>query len=50
VVKLLDYARLSAGQLQKKRMRVLLTAFGIAIGIAAVVGIIALGEGIRYQA
>jgi len=34
----------------KKRMRVLLTAFGIAIGIAAVVGIVSFGEGIRYQA
>ncbi|MFA4859766.1 ABC transporter permease [Methanoregula sp.] len=50
MVKLLDYARLSARQLQKKRMRILLTAIGIAIGIAAVVGIISLGEGIRYQA
>ncbi|MEN6444267.1 MAG: ABC transporter permease [Methanoregula sp.] len=50
MVKLVDYAKLSARQLQKKRMRVLLTAFGIAIGIAAVVGIISFGEGIRYQA
>ena len=50
MVKLLDYARLSARQLQKKRTRILLTAIGIAIGIAAVVGIISLGEGIRYQA
>ena len=50
MVKLLDYAKLSARQLQKKRTRVLLTAIGIAIGIAAVVGIISLGEGIRYQA
>lgn len=49
-MKLLDYAKLSARQVRKKRMRVLLTAFGIAIGIAAVIGIISLGEGIRYQA
>lgn len=50
MVKLLDYAKLSARQVRKKRMRVFLTAFGIAIGIAAVIGIISLGEGIRYQA
>jgi len=50
MTKLLDFARLSARQLFKKRMRVFLTAFGIAIGIAAVVGIISFGEGIRYQA
>jgi len=50
MVKLADYAKLSARQVYKKRMRVLLTAFGIAIGIAAVIGIISLGEGIRYQA
>jgi len=50
MVKLVDYAKLSARQVRKKRMRVFLTAFGIAIGIAAVVGIISLGEGIRYQA
>jgi len=50
MVKLVDYAKLSALQIRKKKMRVLLTAFGIAIGIAAVVGIISFGEGIRYQA
>jgi len=50
MTRLVDYAKLSARQLMKKRMRVLLTAFGIAIGIAAVVGIISFGEGIRYQA
>ncbi|MDD1687867.1 FtsX-like permease family protein [Methanoregula sp.] len=50
MTKLVDYAKLSARQLMKKRMRVFLTAFGIAIGIAAVVGIISFGEGIRYQA
>nr|WP_300998878.1 ABC transporter permease [Methanoculleus sp.] len=31
-------------------MRVFLTALGIAIGVAAVVGTVSLGEGIRYQA
>ncbi len=50
MTKLVDYAKLSARQLMKKRMRVILTAFGIAIGIAAMVGIISFGEGIRYQA
>jgi ABC-type transport system, involved in lipoprotein release, permease component len=50
MVKLIDYAKLSARQIQKKKLRILLTAFGIAIGIAAVVGIISFGEGIRYQA
>lgn len=50
MVKLVDYAKLSARQLMKKRMRVILTAFGIAIGIAAMVGIISFGEGIRHQA
>lgn len=50
MTKVIDYARLSARQLMKKRMRVFLTAFGIAIGIAAVVGIVSFGEGIRYQA
>ncbi|MDD1690547.1 MAG: ABC transporter permease [Methanoregula sp.] len=50
MTKLLDFARLSARQVRKKRMRVLLTAFGIAIGIAAVVAMVSFGEGIRYQA
>ncbi len=50
MVKLVDYAKLSARQIQKKKLRIFLTAFGIAIGIAAVVGIISFGEGIRYQA
>ncbi|MFA5330866.1 MAG: ABC transporter permease [Methanoregula sp.] len=50
MVKLVDYAKLSAKQVRKKKMRILLTAFGIAIGIAAVVCIISFGEGIRYQA
>ncbi|MCK9632413.1 MAG: ABC transporter permease [Methanoregula sp.] len=48
--KLADFARLSARQVLKKRMRVFLTAFGIAIGIAAVVGMVSFGEGIRHQA
>lgn len=50
MVRLVDYAKLSARQLMKKRMRMFLTAFGIAIGIAAMVGIISFGEGIRHQA
>jgi len=50
IQKFLDYLRFSAKQVNRKRMRVLLTALGIAIGIAAVIGTVSLGEGIRYQA
>ncbi|MDD4254370.1 MAG: ABC transporter permease [Methanofollis sp.] len=48
--KFLEYLKISARQVSRKRMRVLLTALGIAIGVAAVVGTVSLGEGIRYQA
>jgi putative ABC transport system permease protein len=48
--KIVEYLKLSARQVARKRMRVLLTALGIAIGVAAVVGTVSLGEGIRYQA
>ncbi|MFA7562101.1 MAG: ABC transporter permease, partial [Methanoculleus sp.] len=48
--KLIDYLKVSAHQVARKRTRVFLTALGIAIGVAAVVGTVALGEGVRYQA
>lgn len=45
-----DFLRMSARQLFTKRLRVALTVLGIAIGVAAVIGIVALSDGIRYQA
>ncbi len=45
-----EFLRLSARQLHSKRLRVALTVIGIAIGVAAIIGVVALGEGIRYQA
>ena len=45
-----DFLKLSARQLASKRLRVILTVLGIAIGVAAVIGIVALSDGIRYQA
>jgi putative ABC transport system permease protein len=48
--KYVDYLGLSARQLLTKRLRVLLTVLGIAIGVAAVIGIVAIGDGIREQA
>ncbi len=50
VGRLIDYLKASAHQVARKRMRVFLTALGIAIGVAAVVGTVSLGEGVRYQA
>jgi len=41
---------MSARQLMAKRLRVALTVLGIAVGVAAVIGIVALSDGIRYQA
>ncbi|MFA5295806.1 MAG: ABC transporter permease [Methanoregulaceae archaeon] len=46
----IDFLQLSGRQLMTKRLRVALTVIGIAIGVAAVIGIVALGDGIRYQA
>lgn len=46
----IDFLKLSGRQLMTKRLRVALTVVGIAIGVAAVIGIVALGDGIRYQA
>ncbi|QSZ67988.1 ABC transporter permease [Methanofollis aquaemaris] len=50
MAKIFESLKISARQVARKRMRVLLTALGIAIGVAAVVGTVSLGEGIRYQA
>ena len=50
IAKELDFLRISARQLMTKRLRVALTILGIAIGVAAVIGIVALSDGIRYQA
>ena len=50
VGRLIDYLMAAAHQVTRKRMRVFLTALGIAIGVAAVVGTVSLGEGVRYQA
>ncbi|ADN34804.1 protein of unknown function DUF214 [Methanolacinia petrolearia DSM 11571] len=44
-----DYARIAFKQLMRKKGRIILTALGIAIGVAALVGIVSLGEGIRSQ-
>jgi putative ABC transport system permease protein len=50
IAKEMDILRVSARQLLAKRLRVALTVLGIAIGVAAVIGIVALSDGIRYQA
>jgi putative ABC transport system permease protein len=50
IAKEMDFLRMSARQLLTKRLRVALTVLGIAIGVAAVIGIVALSDGIRYQA
>lgn len=47
---LLDHATLAIRRLKTRKARVLLTVLGIAIGIAAVLGTVSLGEGIRMQA
>lgn len=49
-MKFLDFLSYAAGQVTRKRMRAVLTIIGIAVGIAAVIGTVALGEGIRAQA
>lgn len=50
IAKEIDILKVSARQLMTKRLRVALTVLGIAIGVAAVIGIVALSDGIRYQA
>ncbi len=49
-MKFLDFLSYAAGQVTRKRMRAVLTIIGIAVGIAAVIGTVSLGEGIRAQA
>jgi len=44
---LYDYLKLALGNLRKRRLRSWLTMIGIFIGIAAVVSLIGLGEGLR---
>ncbi len=41
---------LASRQLRRKKLRVFLIVLGIAIGVAAVIGVTSLGEGIRVQA
>ncbi len=43
----LDFARIAGRQILRRRTRLLLTILGIAVGVAAVVAIVSLGEGIR---
>lgn len=43
----LDFARISGRQILRRRTRLILTILGIAVGVAAVVAIVSLGEGIR---
>jgi putative ABC transport system permease protein len=45
-----DYSSIALRHLWRKRLRFLLTVLGIAIGVAAVIATISLGEGIRYNA
>ncbi|MDO8841661.1 MAG: ABC transporter permease [Methanocalculus sp.] len=47
MVRLSDVATVSFRQVTRKRLRFLLTMLGIAIGVAAVVGVVSLGEGVR---
>lgn len=42
-----DVATVSIRQVTRKRLRLFLTILGIAIGVAAVVGVVSLGEGVR---
>lgn len=48
--RILEFFVLAIRQLSRRKIRVLLTIAGIAIGVAALVGTVALGEGIRSQA
>jgi len=48
--RILDELSLAFRRLKARKLRVLLTVLGIAIGIAAVLGTVSLGEGIRTQA
>jgi len=48
--RLAEFFQLAVRQLFRRKFRVILTIAGIAIGVAALVGTVALGEGIRTQA
>ncbi|MBN1193803.1 MAG: ABC transporter permease [Methanomicrobiaceae archaeon] len=50
ISRLLEFFQLAVRQLSRRRVRVILTVAGIAIGVAALVGTVALGDGIRTQA
>ncbi len=47
---MIELFALASRQLTRKKLRVLLIVLGIAIGVAAVIGVTSLGEGIRVQA
>jgi len=47
---MIELFSLAGRQLMRKKLRVFLIVLGIAIGVAAVIGVTALGEGIRVQA
>src|SRR5512140_938772 len=42
-----DFVRLTAGSMRSQRMRALLAASGIAVGIAAVILLTSIGQGVR---
>ncbi len=46
-MKLRDYAELSLDNLWKKKLRTLLTTFGVVIGIGALVAMVAFGKGVQ---
>jgi len=47
---MIELFSLASRQLTRKKLRVFLIVLGIAIGVAAVIGVTSLGEGIRVQA
>jgi putative ABC transport system permease protein len=47
---MIELFSLAGRQLRRKKLRVFLIVLGIAIGVAAVIGVTSLGEGIRIQA
>jgi putative ABC transport system permease protein len=48
--RIIEFFQLAVRQVSRRRIRVILTVAGIAIGVAALVGTVALGDGIRTQA
>lgn len=49
-MKAVDFLLFAVRQVSRSRMRAFLTVLGIAVGIAAVIGTVSLGEGVRTQA